>query len=96
MQVEPVPDQESMVINQQDFSGSVGQLDSQVQADPPLHDVAIVQDTPAVVVQVPVDNGNIALATQPELHQWNQFLLRVVFRLVFSLLWKWRKCHSVR
>ncbi|XBH90781.1 hypothetical protein VPH35_082346 [Triticum aestivum] len=40
VQVEVVPNQESMVINQQDFSGSVNQSDSQVQVDP--HPPAVV------------------------------------------------------
>ncbi|XBI89508.1 hypothetical protein VPH35_027303 [Triticum aestivum] len=63
VQVELAPDQESMVINQQDFSGSVSQSVSQVQDDPILHDVEIVQG-PAVIVQVPVDIGNVALDAQ--------------------------------
>ena len=44
-----------MVINQQDFSGSVNQSDSQVQVAPPmhdqLHDAVIVEDPPAMVVE---------------------------------------------
>ena len=63
MQVEPVPDQESMVINQQDFSGSVSQSVGEVPADPMLQNVAIVQD-PAVIVQVPDDIGDNALDAQ--------------------------------
>ncbi|XBI27174.1 hypothetical protein VPH35_051698 [Triticum aestivum] len=63
VQVELAPDQESMVINQQDFSGSISQSVSQVPDDPIVHDVEIVQG-PAVIVQVPVDIGNVALDAQ--------------------------------
>ena len=63
VQVELAPDQESMVINQQEFSGSVSQSVEEVQADPMLPNVAIVQD-PAVIVQVPDDIGDNALDAQ--------------------------------
>jgi len=51
-----VPDQESIVINQQDFSGSVNQSDSSIPPAPPeiVHlDVVEVEDHPPVVVAEP-------------------------------------------
>ena len=51
-----VPDQESIVINQQDFSGSVNQSDSSIPPAPPeiVHlDAVEVEDHPPVVVAEP-------------------------------------------